>query len=563
MFIEFLKKNKVIIIEIFIISALVIFNSFIFTGHYRTVFVDRGRELLIPLSILNGDVLYKSVLTIYSPLSYFINALGMVILGKNISSLYVMGTLNCCIFLSVFYFLCREFFNKFFSWLLVFVVLYGCVCTDGIVNYVFGHSFGMTYGLTSYLISVFCSLKFLKNKNINFMFLSAFFAGTAVCLKADFFPILFILLLPAFWQKICIKDALKALGFLLITPVSVLCILFFQGLNFEELINALKFMSDFAKTDSMMNFYREVGALPEFTLVKIFRYIFYFFEFIISCFLIYFGLFTEKANSKIIVSLFFIISLLFLLFFAEPYYHFVFFPYILLFIFVIKFTNIIKEKELFLIILSSFGLLIRVWADLRMNFYGIYVLPWVYLTFAIIMFRFCSNLKIFSKVKVETFLILFYSIHLIYYFASDVQARDINSQPVKTDRGTIYLPQKSAEETNDLIEFIKNNTSETDKILVLPEGQMINFLCDRNSDMKLHMLDRLYYDALTPEKSLDLLKNTDYNYIVVVKGLGLENFGKPYLYEEKNPVTDFIFENYDSVKRIGSKDTYIDIKKKK
>lgn len=564
MFNGFLKRNRAVIFEILIICVLVIVNSAIFSGHYRTLFVDRGREILIPLSILDGEVLYKSILTIYSPLSYFINAVGMFIFGKNISSFYILGTFNGCIFLSIFYFLCREFLNKFLSWIIVLTVLYGCICTDGIVNYVFGHSFGMTYGLTAYLVAVFCGLKYMKNSNIKLLFLSAFFSGAAVCFKIDFFPIVLITFIPAFYNKIGIKNILTMFLFLLTIPISVFLILFAQGLTIGELAESARFIVDFAKTESMRNFYMQVGALPNFSLVKIFRYIFYCAEVFISCLLLYLGLFfSKKANSKIPIVVFGIFSVLFLMFFAEPYYHFVFFPYILICIFLVKFSQIVKEKELFFIVIAAIGLLIRVWADLRMNFYGIYVLPWVYLTLALIILRFCSYLKIFSKVKIEQFLILFFSIHCIYYFASDFAARKINSYPVKTDRGTIYVSKYIAENSNLLIDFIRENTSETDKILVLPEGQMINFLSGRKTDMHIHMLDRLYYDALGAEKVLNLLKKSEFDYIVAVKGFGLDDFGKPYLYSEKNPVTEYIFQNYELIKTIGGKNNLIEVKKKR
>ena len=92
---------------------------------------------------------------------------------------------------------------------------------------------------------------------------------------------------------------------------------------------------------------------------------------------------------------------------------------------------------------------------------------------------------------------------------------------------------------------------------------MINFLCGRKTDMNLHMLDRLYYEALGEEKSAELLKNNNYNYIIIVQGYGLDNFEKPYLYTEKNSVTEFINQNYESIQFFGDKNNYIDIRKKR
>lgn len=565
MFKEFFKENKIVIIETIVISILVAVTSFIFCGHYRTIFIDRGRELLIPLSILDGGVLYKSILAIYSPLSYFINALGMLFLGKNISTLYILGTVNCCIFLSAFYFLCHKFLNRMLSWLLVLVVLSGCIGTDGIINFIFGHSFGMTYGLTAYIISVFCSIKFLETKNINYFLLTSFFAGVTISLKLDFFTVIFIPLLLSLMQRTEKTDILKAIGLLFSVPVLTLCILFIQGLTFHELVNAVKFMFNFADTEAMTNFYKSVGALPDFNLVKIFRYFFYFGEFLLSVFLIYTGLYFYSNKDKFVYPLIIcsVLSLLFIIFIAEPYYHFVFFPLILLIFFIVNFKRLIQDEKFYILLFALFGLLIRVWADLRMNFYGIYALPFVYLIFTVLIKKYLSQTKIFSKINVEYFLVIFLFIHAVYFFLTDVKAREINSFPVQTAYGTIYLPQQSSDDANNLIKYIHENTSGEDKILVLPEGQMINFLCGRKSDMNLHMLDRLYYEALGEDKSTQLLKDGNYDYIIIIKGYGSDNFGKKYLYSENNSVTKYIDGNYQSIKIYGDNNNHIDIKKKK
>ena len=565
MFRTFIKENKIVITETIVIFLLVAINSFIFCGHYRTLFVDRGRELLIPLSILDGGVIYKSILTIYAPLSYLINASAMFFTGKNIYTLYILGTLNCCIFLSVFYFLCHKFLNRMLSWLLVLVVLYGSVCTDGIINLIFGHSFAMTYGLTAYSASVFCAIKFLETKNIKFAFLTSFFAGVSISLKLDFFPVIFIPVLISFYGSINAKDILKSVCLFISVPLLTLFILFFQGLTVSELVNAGKFMSDFAETDAMTNFYKDVGALPNFNLVKFFRYILFSIEFIISCLLIYSGLYiySNKYKSLYPIIIFLLLALLFLVFISEPFYHFVFFPFILFVFFIFNFKNLVREEKLYILIFSLLGLLIRVWADLRMNFYGIYTLPFVYLVFAVLIRKYLTEVKFFSKINLEYFLATFLFIHSVYYFLSDVKAKTINSFPVKTQKGVVYLPENRAKDAGDLIEYINENTSKEDKILVLPEGQMINFFCGRKANMNLHMLDRLYYEALGEKKSSKLLKDSDYDYIIIVKGYGSDNFGKPYLYTEKNSVTDFINDNYEIIKSIGNKNEHIDIRKKK
>ena len=70
------------IIPFGIIFAIVILSSMLFSSHSMQILSDRGRELLIPMSILNGETPYKDILMIYFPLAYYINSILFKIFGN-------------------------------------------------------------------------------------------------------------------------------------------------------------------------------------------------------------------------------------------------------------------------------------------------------------------------------------------------------------------------------------------------------------------------------------------------------------------------------------------------
>lgn len=132
-----------------------------------------------------------------------------------------------------------------------------------------------------------------------------------------------------------------------------------------------------------------------------------------------------------------------------------------------------------------------------------------------------------------------------------------------SEKNSIFIPKEQTEILNKTIDFINKNTKKTDKILFLPEGQIINFLTERKCDLKLHMLDRLYYEGLGEEKALELLQNSDNDYIIIAKGFSLSDFSQPYLFTENNKITRYISENYNQTEYFGNKNHQIFIFQRK
>ena len=76
------------------------------------------------------------------------------------------------------------------------------------------------------------------------------------------------------------------------------------------------------------------------------------------------------------------------------------------------------------------------------------------------------------------------------------------------------------------------------------------------------MLDRLYYDGLGAERAKKLLEETNNDYIIIVQGFLLSDFGEKYLYGENNNVTEYLKNNYRVVEIFGDNSDNITILKK-
>ena len=171
------------------------------------------------------------------------------------------------------------------------------------------------------------------------------------------------------------------------------------------------------------------------------------------------------------------------------------------------------------------------------------------MTFLVLYFLIIFFLYIFEFYKekknyFKKFVIYITCSYLVFFTGFSIYKYRQNNTKVLTTKGTFYIQKQQADTINSAIQYITQYTNKQQKILILPEGSVLNFLTDRKCNMHLHMADRLYYDALGKDSIINNIREADYEIIFVVKGYGLTNFGKPYLYNKNNPVTKYLEDNY-------------------
>lgn len=488
---EILSENKYLII----LWILCICGVLAFCGHYSGILIDFGREVYYPEQILNGKVLYKDLFNIYGPLSYQINAVLYKIFGAKLSTLYVTGVLCSLLTVSGIYLVAQKFLSKFLSFAIgLFTITVG-VATISIFNFHFPYSWAVLYGLIAFLYSLYF---LLDKKNL---YLSAFLAGICITCKYDFLLygliVLFLIIKSKDW---------KALLCFTCAPILSYGILFLQGMKFSDLANSFSIVTEMAKSKTLTYFYQNSGIYfhPKALLTDLILFL--------KCTVPFGGiLLGAKKNNKIIIALSFAVAVLF--FNAKVMFGFL--PLFLVIFAIINYKKLNSNK--IVVVLSALAASAKVFWVLLMGSYGNY-----YVSILIV-----ATVALLSR-KFDKVIAIYFILLSIFIFSQNISA-------------------KPAQFPNKLIQYIKNNTKPSDKIVVLPEGMMINFLTQRESDGFYNSMLPLYVETFGEDKIIEHYKNYKPEYFIL-NNLDMKDYYFRYICSDYAlDFCGFIVENYELV----------------
>lgn len=468
-----------------ILWILCIAGLAMFLGHYSGWMIDFGREVYYPQRILAGDVLYKDLFNIYGPLAYQINAVLYKVFGAKLSTLFGAGAVCSLLAVSGIYLLANRYMSKFLSFSLgIFTIAVG-VTTTSIFNFHFPYSWAVLYGLIAFIYSLY----FIKDK----LWLSALLAGICIACKYDFllygFVILFLILKQKDW---------KALLSFISVPVLSFGILFIQGLHISDLINSLTIVKDMAKSKTLKYFYQNSGIYfhPKALLIDLVLFL---------KFAVPFGgiLLGTWKNKKIITIISFILAVIF--FDAKLMLGFL--P-ILLFI-------AIWFKNWNVLTISVLLVSVKVFWVLVMGSYGTYYV-------SVLLIALVSLLpRRFDKVVGIYFILL--SIFIFTNMGSYVKTPD------------------------KVVHYVSENTKPTDKVVVFPEGMMINFLSKRQSDGFYNSLLPLYVETFGENKIIEHFSENKPE-MIILNNLNMKDYSFEFICKDYAlDFCGFVQENYELV----------------
>lgn len=535
-----------------IIPIMVLIYSILFSHHWQYVLIDKGREFLISQEVLNGKVPYKDITLIYFPFAYYINALIFKIFGVSINSLICVLTFVCMIAMTGYYFLAKEFLKEKTALTLTMLVICSCIFAPlDLFNYIVPYSYGRLYGVFGFWGCTYSMIRFIKTNNIKFAYIAALFAGFTLCCKLEFLSIIILLIIGfSLAQKLTFKNYLKIFLTMLLFPAIVLSTLFLQGVSIKNIADSIIFGFEFARTPVMTEFLSNSGMYPlqfdqkfsemcfgSYKLVKI----------IVICFI---GLFLYKKYR-------FWPILLFTLIVINQYEYdwqllqesWDGFSLIIAIVFLLKFKELYNnDKPALFLTLAALFLCQREFFRLSLSSYGSYSLPLILLCFFMFINKFLP--KDIGGIKIYKLLQVFAVVLIIFYTRNLFGHRLECQYPIYTDKGRIYTSLRMSNLISKTRDFIIQNTDKNATILVLPEGNYLNFITGRKVDMHCFMLDRLYYDAYGDEKSRDVVADTKSDYIIIFKGLDTYLFERPFLFDDKESLlVKYIESNYEKVKR--------------
>ena len=500
--------------------------------HQGLLTIDTGRELYIPSQMLSGELLYRDILNIYGAFGYQINALLFKIFGERIETLYSFGLLNSFVIVFSVFFISREFFGKTISFFLGLLTIAVPVFTPYLFNTNLPYSYCFVYSLSSFLLSVLFLVKYEKTKNFKFSLLSSFFIGLSIASKLDFALFILVLVFVILKNKQSIKQL--ALNFLCFSVVPLISygILLFQGVKISDFISTLAFIKSLSVGESFKIFYQNGLTLKSFVLRLLSVIIFGIIYLILKL--------RNKINPKnnwlnypVDAVFIFILSVIFLIFWK---FIFTAIPLLILILTLIFLRKIDSVKLILLLSLIAGAFKTMFYLDIE--HFGAFLMPLFVLGLGI----FCLNQK-------RQIIIILTALILVFAF-DDCFWRNEKVFRLETQKGVFYTFKKEGLPIKRLIDFGKDNLSENDKILILPEGAFVNFALSHPSNSRLYSLIPLYVSMIGEQNIIRELDKDMPKYIVVstldTSEFGAKAFGSDYAVD----VFKFIEENYVFVKSI-------------
>lgn len=196
---------------------------------------------------------------------------------------------------------------------------------------------------------------------------------------------------------------------------------------------------------------------------------------------------------------------------------------------------------------------LRVGGYLASNHYGKYYLPLFLIVF------FCLYLpqilkKYYNEKYISFVLIVFAFFNFCFCTSSVYQGKNYK---INTDKGTIFATYSVGKTVEQTAKYIADNASEQDRVLVLPEGLMVNYLSNRKSDDMFYQLLPNHIEILGEENIVKKMKQNPSEYIVLTS-LTTGAYGKTYFcadYAQK--ICDFINENYEYLETFENKERFL------
>ena len=396
---------------------------------------------------------------------------------------------------------------------------------------------------------MFSLIKLFKTDNLKYLYLASFMSGFCASCKLEFLSVYILLTFGLFLYKRLDKiQYCKVTILAFLVPLATILTIFIQGVSINDLINIIKFSIDFSQTSVMTKFLTSIGMYPD--IAKVVNDMISFSSQLLSMTLLCF--ISLKLSKKYSKALLLIVPVLF-----WYYYNnyialgnlWLFLPFLILVILLIKFKEILNNDKAFLILLIA-SLLIsqREFFMLCLLNYGIFPFKFLILSFCILIIRYLPKEIYEVRVKslLQYVLIIVIGLQLINIYAK----YENTCFPINTSMGKFYVNNNNNNVLLYMLDYIENSVDKNSTVLVLPEGNIINFLSQRKVDMKCFMMDRLYHDAYGEEKATNAVVKTNSDYIILLEGFDNFNFYAPYLYDKnQTKLVKYIYDNYTVQKK--------------
>ncbi len=471
-FIKFIKKYD--ILHILIILAFASAGFILFHNNIYSPFSDIGREFYAAEQILRGKVLYKDIFNVYAPLGYQVNAAALFLSGNKLSTFHIMGFLGSLAGVFAIFLIAKEYTNKYTAVSVCLFILSSCVFFPSISNYITPYSYSIVYAAAAFLWSFYLFLKFIKSSKFLFLFLSCLLMGFSLSCKYEYSGFIIIIFICLIYKKTDFKNILFSITSLLIFPFISVLILFVQNISIHNLIYGLKNMIALSESFSVRYFYYYSGFIPSAGSFK---------NAVLSI--------IHPHFPTLFNSFGYIIVLIFLFYCYKFIFH--------------KNTRTKEDIDIFILISTAAVISIKCVGCISLEIYGTYFLPLIFTAVIALIYN--------KSAKSRKYLAIICILLFISYSIYDI--RHNNFPALRTEKGTVKINNVFYDSTKELISYIENNTKSSDRILIIPEGSIINYLTDRNSDNKYYYLIPPNVEIFKSQNIINSLNTENIEYIII------------------------------------------------
>lgn len=148
--------------------------------------IDVGREVEISARLVSGQVLYRDVATYYGPLSYYSNALALFIFGQRLEVFYAVGISLALATTLLFYRLAFRLTNGRWAALSTICMLIYCALGSSIFNFIVPYSYGAVYATVLCLLAIAALDNFSCSGKTTWLFAAAIACGLAGIAKQEY-----------------------------------------------------------------------------------------------------------------------------------------------------------------------------------------------------------------------------------------------------------------------------------------------------------------------------------------------------------------------------------------
>lgn len=377
--------------------------------------------------------------------------------------------------------------------------------------------------------------------------MSSLFAGICIANKYDFllyvFVVLFFILKEKNW---------KAFLCFISVPLVSYGILFIQGMRFSDLINTLLIVKTMAQTNTLTYFYQNAGIY--FHQKAILTDILLFCKIAVPFGIMLYGAYLFESKKVISIILFTAGYVFYLWFFTINIGSTLgFLPLSLLILFLIRLRKL--NSNFIVLVISALVVSAKVFWVMLLYLYGNYYVAIVMIAVFALVFTFVPR-KLEKAAGVGLLISSACFIFANFYMLS------IADNVVQTDNGVIFTEQAISKSTKELVNFINHKTKSDDRIVIFPEGMMINFLTDRNGDDYYNSLIPLYVETFGEDKIIEHFKSDMPEYIVF-NNQSMRDYYFQYICNDYAlDFCGFINQNYTLEKVIDNEFRYMIFKRK-